>query len=147
MTSTHNPPDRQPGTRQPRCWPQLGDLAIDTAHGDGTGVIVGVPGEEGSLWLTFHLQPPGGGEEWSAPADASTLRRIPDPDALPRCAGEPYTAAGRPAGRASAETPAVLGEIRARVAAMAGAARDRGTLMLPPLLLLGTSERVGSNWL
>jgi hypothetical protein len=147
MTSTHNPPDRQPGTRQPRCWPQLGDLAIDTAHGDGTGVIVGVPGEEGSLWLTFHLQPPGGGEEWSAPADASTLRRIPDPDALPRCAGEPYTAAGRLAELASAETPAVLGEIRARVAAMAGAARDRGTLMLPPLLLLGTSERVGSNWL
>ena len=147
MTSTHNPPDRQPGTRQPRCWPQLGDLAIDTAHGDGTGVIVGVPGEEGSLWLTFHLQPPGGGEEWSAPADASTLRRIPDPDALPRCAGEPHTAAGRLAEPASAETPAVLGEIRARVAAMEGAACDRGTLMLPPLLLLGTSERVGSNWL
>jgi hypothetical protein len=105
-----------------------------------------VPGEEGSLWLTFHLQPPGGGEEWSAPADASTLRRIPDPDALPRCAGEPHTAAGRHAEPASAETPAVLAEIRARVTTMTMAARDRGALVLPPLLVLGTSERVGSNW-
>jgi hypothetical protein len=106
----HNPPDRQPGTPRPRCWPQLGDLAIDTAHGDSTGVIVGVPGEEGSLWLTFHLQPPGGGEEWSAPADASTLQGIPDTDALPR--HEDHPADGRRAEPASAETPAVLAEIR-----------------------------------
>jgi hypothetical protein len=104
MTSTHNPGDRQPGTWQPGCWPQLGDLAIDTAHGDSAGVIVGVPGEEGSLWLTFHLQPPGGGEEWSAPADASTLQGIPDTDALPRHAGEDHPAASRLAESASAET-------------------------------------------
>jgi hypothetical protein len=109
MTSTHNPRDRQPGTRQPRCWPQLGDLAIDTAHGSSTGVIVGVPGEEGSRWLTFHLQPPGGGEEWSAPADASTLRRVPDTDTLPRRADEPRIAAGRLAELASPASGRGLG--------------------------------------
>ena len=38
----------------------------------------------------------------------------------------------------------VLGEIRARLAA---AVQARGeSLPLPPLLILGTSERVGSNW-
>ncbi|CUU60997.1 hypothetical protein Ga0074812_15222 [Parafrankia irregularis] len=41
-------------------------------------MIVGVPGEEGSDWLTYHLQPPGGGEEWSAAADASTLQSVSD---------------------------------------------------------------------
>jgi hypothetical protein len=55
-------------------------------------------------------------------------------------------AAGRLAEPASAETPAVLAEVRARVTAMTMAARDRGALVLPPLLVLGTSERVGSNW-
>jgi hypothetical protein len=33
-----------------------------------------VPGEQGSEWSTYQLQPPGGGQQWSAPADASTLR-------------------------------------------------------------------------
>lgn len=37
-------------------------------------------------------------------------------------------------------------EITGRVAAMAKAARARGEQVLPPLLLLGTIERVGSNW-
>jgi Sulfatase-modifying factor enzyme 1 len=41
----------------------------------------------------------------------------------------------------------VLDEIDARLAVMAGAARSRGEILLPPLLVLGTSERVGSNWI
>jgi hypothetical protein len=74
-------PDGTPGgalDAQPqRSWPRLGDLALDTTKHDRIGVIVGTPGEEGSGWLTYHLQPPGGGAEWSAPADASTLRHVP----------------------------------------------------------------------
>lgn len=69
----------------PVLWPQLGDLALDIAQGERgrVGVIVGVPGEEGSDWLTYHLQPAGGGEQWSAAADASTLRPVPDTVASP----------------------------------------------------------------
>ncbi|MGH3191550.1 MAG: SUMF1/EgtB/PvdO family nonheme iron enzyme [Streptosporangiaceae bacterium] len=40
----------------------------------------------------------------------------------------------------------VLGEVRQRLADMTGAARARGGQVMPPLLILGTSERVGSNW-
>src|SRR6266851_7643681 len=40
----------------------------------------------------------------------------------------------------------VPGEIKARLAALAEAARENGTVVLPPLLILGTCERVGSNW-
>jgi len=41
----------------------------------------------------------------------------------------------------------VMAEIRGRTAAMRSAAFARGMSLLPPLLMLGTSERVGSNWL
>jgi hypothetical protein len=41
---------------------------------------------------------------------------------------------------------AVLSEIQARLTVMIEAARERGEAVLPPLLILGTSERVGSNW-
>jgi formylglycine-generating enzyme required for sulfatase activity len=41
----------------------------------------------------------------------------------------------------------VLAEIQARIQAMQSAAHTRGAAVLPPLLMLGTSERVGSNWL
>lgn len=41
----------------------------------------------------------------------------------------------------------VLAEIRARSEVMRSAAQARGASLLPPLLMLGTSERVGSNWL
>ncbi len=41
----------------------------------------------------------------------------------------------------------VLAEIRVHTEVMRSAARARGTSLLPPLLMLGTSERVGSNWL
>lgn len=40
----------------------------------------------------------------------------------------------------------VPGEIEARLTALAEAAREGGTALLPPLLILGTCERVGSNW-
>jgi hypothetical protein len=40
----------------------------------------------------------------------------------------------------------VPGEIQARLTALAEAAREAGTAVLPPLLILGTCERVGSNW-
>ena len=53
--------------------PQLGDLAADTARGDRVGVVVALPGEGAA---TYHLRPPGGGVEWSAPADATTLRPV-----------------------------------------------------------------------
>ena len=42
---------------------------------------------------------------------------------------------------------------RSRVRAVVGcramreAAQERGEVLLPPLLILGTSERVGSNWI
>ncbi len=42
---------------------------------------------------------------------------------------------------------AVLAEITARIELMRSAAHARGIVLLPPLLMLGTSERVGSNWL
>ncbi len=43
--------------------------------------------------------------------------------------------------------PGLLAEIRARSEVMRSAAQARGASLLPPLLMLGTSERVGSNWL
>lgn len=41
----------------------------------------------------------------------------------------------------------VLTEIHQRIASMTASANIANTDVLPPLLLLGTSERVGSNWL
>jgi Sulfatase-modifying factor enzyme 1 len=41
----------------------------------------------------------------------------------------------------------VLDEIRQRLTALAGTARDSGMVIRAPLLILGTCERVGSNWL
>ena len=42
---------------------------------------------------------------------------------------------------------ALLDEIEARLQRMAHAAHQRGEVLLPPLLVLGTCERVGSNWI
>jgi hypothetical protein len=53
----------------------------------------------------------------------------------------------RAACAAGADALNVLSEIRARIDAMRSTAQARGVPLLPPLLLLGTSERVGSNWL
>ncbi|GAA0476485.1 hypothetical protein Aca07nite_87040 [Actinoplanes capillaceus] len=59
--------------------PSLGDLAYDSAAAK-TGVVVDVPGEG---VYHFHLRPEGGctGDEWTAPADGSTLS--PPNDAHP----------------------------------------------------------------
>ncbi|MFF3273135.1 hypothetical protein ACFYWU_19740 [Streptomyces chrestomyceticus] len=61
------------GTAAP-FYPQLGDLAADTARDGRVGVVVALPGDGAA---TYHLRPPGGGAEWSAPADANTLRPVP----------------------------------------------------------------------
>ncbi|WP_452465156.1 SUMF1/EgtB/PvdO family nonheme iron enzyme [Nonomuraea recticatena] len=45
------------------------------------------------------------------------------------------------------ETSTILREINARVEARRCAAEAGGARLLPPLLMLGTMERVGSNWL
>ena len=41
----------------------------------------------------------------------------------------------------------IPGEIGARLSAMRETAREQGEVLWPPLLILGTSERVGSNWI
>lgn len=61
------------GTTAP-FFPQLGDLAADTARNGRVGVVVALPGEGAA---TYHLRPPGGGPAWSAPANASTLEPVP----------------------------------------------------------------------
>ncbi|MEV0446158.1 hypothetical protein AB0I84_34895 [Streptomyces spectabilis] len=61
------------GTASPY-YPRLGDLATDTARDGQLGVVVALPGEGAA---TYHLRPPGGGDEWSAPADGTTLRPVP----------------------------------------------------------------------
>ncbi|WP_162824231.1 hypothetical protein [Peterkaempfera bronchialis] len=48
---------------------RLGDLAQDTTTGV-VGVVVDIPGEG---VYSYHLRPPGGGKEWTAPRDGSTL--------------------------------------------------------------------------
>lgn len=48
---------------------------------------------------------------------------------------------------ARADALDVMAEIRGRTEVMRSAALARGMSLLPPLLMLGTSERVGSNWL
>ncbi|GAA3237394.1 hypothetical protein [Streptomyces lavendulae] len=54
--------------------PRLGDLATDTAKGGTIGVVVATPSDTSP---SYHLRTPGGGEEWSAPADGTTLRPVP----------------------------------------------------------------------
>ncbi|MFB9464589.1 hypothetical protein [Streptomyces cinereospinus] len=60
------------GTAAP-FYPRLGDLAQDTAKGE-IGVVVALPGDGRR---TYGLVPPGGGDEWSAPYDGTTLRPVP----------------------------------------------------------------------
>ena len=48
--------------------------------------------------------------------------------------------------RAAEGSDLVSGEVEARLTAFTRAARKRGERVLAPLLILGTSERVGSNW-
>ncbi|WP_223775268.1 hypothetical protein [Streptomyces sp. 135] len=54
--------------------PRLGDPARDSIRGGRIGVVVALP-QPGTT--TYHLRPPGGGDEWAAPADGSALRPVP----------------------------------------------------------------------
>ncbi|WP_328969263.1 hypothetical protein [Streptomyces sp. NBC_00239] len=54
--------------------PRLGDLAADLAKGGNIGVVVTLPSDTSA---SYHLRPPGGGPEWSARADGTTLRPVP----------------------------------------------------------------------
>ncbi|MBB4784420.1 hypothetical protein [Streptomyces rapamycinicus] len=56
--------------------PRLGDLASDLAENGRIGVVVRVPGASSA---SYHLRPPGGGREWSAPSSGDTLRHVPVP--------------------------------------------------------------------
>jgi dTDP-glucose 4,6-dehydratase len=78
MTTSHSEPEGRQGSPV-RAWPRLGDLAADSSRGGEVGLIVGVPGEDGANWRSYQLEPPGGGQGWSAPPDASTLLPVPSP--------------------------------------------------------------------
>ncbi|GHJ22806.1 hypothetical protein TPA0909_44200 [Streptomyces albus] len=56
--------------------PRLGDLASDLARGGRVGVVVELPGTASA---SYHLRPPGGGPDWRARSDGSTLRPVPIP--------------------------------------------------------------------
>lgn len=65
-----------------RRWtPRLGDLALDSAT-DSVGVVVDIPTDGG---FAYHLRPPGGGGEWTAPADGSTLLPVEDSGEFESC--------------------------------------------------------------
>ncbi|MET9819346.1 hypothetical protein [Streptomyces sp. NPDC006355] len=56
--------------------PRLGDLALDLAKGGKIGVCVALPSDSSA---SYHLRPPGGGEDWRARPDGATLRPVPVP--------------------------------------------------------------------
>lgn len=56
--------------------PRLGDLALDLAKGGKIGVVVALPSDSSA---SYQLRPPGGGEDWRARSDGSTLRPVPVP--------------------------------------------------------------------
>ncbi|WP_432155516.1 hypothetical protein [Streptomyces sp. bgisy153] len=56
--------------------PRLGDLALDLAKGGRIGVVVALPSDSSA---SYQLRPPGGGEDWRANSDGTTLRPVPVP--------------------------------------------------------------------
>lgn len=56
--------------------PRLGDLAIDLAKAGTIGVVVALPSDSSA---SYQLRPPGGGVDWRARSDGSTLRPVPVP--------------------------------------------------------------------
>ncbi|MFE5162159.1 hypothetical protein ACFRNT_27315 [Streptomyces sp. NPDC056697] len=56
--------------------PRLGDLVSDLREKGRIGVVVAVPSASSA---SYHLRPPGGGREWSAPSSGATLRPVPVP--------------------------------------------------------------------
>lgn len=56
--------------------PRLGDLASDLAKDGRIGVVVALPGESSA---SYQLRPPGGGKDWRAHSNGSTLRPVSIP--------------------------------------------------------------------
>ncbi|MFB7931874.1 hypothetical protein ACFC4C_22515 [Streptomyces sp. NPDC056039] len=56
--------------------PRLGDLALDLAKEGRIGVCVALPSDASA---SYQLRPPGGGADWRARSDGSTLRPVPVP--------------------------------------------------------------------
>ncbi|MFI1354917.1 hypothetical protein ACH4TV_15310 [Streptomyces sp. NPDC020898] len=56
--------------------PRLGDLAVDLAKGGTIGVVVALPSDSSA---SYQLRPPGGGADWRARSDGTTLRAVPVP--------------------------------------------------------------------
>lgn len=56
--------------------PRLGDLALDLAKGGRIGVIVALPSDAAA---SYHLRLPGGGSDWRANSDGTTLRPVAVP--------------------------------------------------------------------
>ncbi|WFB06425.1 hypothetical protein LRS74_04730 [Streptomyces sp. LX-29] len=54
--------------------PRLGDLALDLAKGGTIGVVVALPSDTSA---SYQLRPPGGGKDWRANCDGTTLRPVP----------------------------------------------------------------------
>ncbi|MEU1023027.1 hypothetical protein ABZ366_13235 [Streptomyces sp. NPDC005904] len=53
--------------------PRLGDLALDLAKGGQIGVVVALPSDNAK---SYHLRLPGGGGDWRAQPDGTTLRPV-----------------------------------------------------------------------
>ena len=56
--------------------PRLGDLALDLAKGGQIGIVVELPSDSAK---SYHLRLPGGGGDWRARADGTTLRPVAVP--------------------------------------------------------------------
>lgn len=56
--------------------PRLGDLALDLAKGGQVGIVVDLPSDSAK---SYHLRLPGGGGDWRARADGTTLRPVAVP--------------------------------------------------------------------
>jgi hypothetical protein len=56
--------------------PRLGDLALDLAQGGQIGVVVDLPSDTAK---SYHLRLPGGGGDWRARSDGTTLRPVAVP--------------------------------------------------------------------
>ncbi|MGI5349737.1 hypothetical protein ACQEU8_16300 [Streptomyces sp. CA-250714] len=56
--------------------PRLGDLVSDLAKAGRIGVVVDLPSATSA---SYQLRPPGGGTDWRASSDGTTLRPVPVP--------------------------------------------------------------------
>ncbi|MFE4826199.1 hypothetical protein [Streptomyces sp. NPDC056672] len=56
--------------------PRLGDLAVDLAEQGTIGVVLALPSDSSA---SYQLRSPGGGVDWRARSDGSTLRPVPVP--------------------------------------------------------------------